>query len=180
MKRSTVYTNRWRNKNKKWVLEYSKRYYAKHREQILSKLKVERPAKARLLSLRYKAWYVKNKAYLKKKKQSQKYKDWSRAYQKLRMWQRKDWQLRQTYGIGMKEYESMFARQRGLCAICGESENGKNRWGTNKFLRVDHCHKKNKVRGLLCAACNAGLGYFKDNPQFLRKAAVYLLTPQTS
>ncbi len=41
-------------------------------------------------------------------------------------------------------------------------------------LCVDHDHKTNQIRGLLCVNCNAGLGQFKDKVQFLAKAIVYL------
>jgi hypothetical protein len=40
--------------------------------------------------------------------------------------------------------------------------------------RIDHCHKTRTVRGLLCGKCNVGLGYYDDNPAFLRKAADYI------
>lgn len=57
----------------------------------------------------------------------------------------------------------------GYCEICGGEGDG--RW---KQLNVDHCHATNVFRGLLCSNCNRGIGMFKDNPDFLRKAALYL------
>ena len=39
---------------------------------------------------------------------------------------------------------------------------------------VDHDHKTNKIRGLLCNSCNRGLGYFRDDIRMVRKAAKYL------
>jgi hypothetical protein len=39
---------------------------------------------------------------------------------------------------------------------------------------LDHCHKKNKVRGIICRDCNFGLGNFKDNIKTLIKAIKYL------
>lgn len=51
------------------------------------------------------------------------------------------------------------------CVICGSVEN----------LVVDHCHKTNVVRGMLCNHCNRGLGHFKDDPELLEFARMYLL-----
>lgn len=51
------------------------------------------------------------------------------------------------------------------CVICGSTEE----------LVVDHCHKTNVVRGMLCNHCNRGLGHFKDDPELLEFAKIYLL-----
>lgn len=51
------------------------------------------------------------------------------------------------------------------CVICGSTEE----------LVVDHCHKTNVVRGMLCNHCNRGLGHFKDDPELLEFARIYLL-----
>lgn len=59
--------------------------------------------------------------------------------------------------------------QVGRCLIC-EDELPKD----TKHIHVDHCHKTNITRGLLCAHCNKGLGFFKDNIQTLEKAISYL------
>lgn len=42
------------------------------------------------------------------------------------------------------------------------------------MLSVDHCHKTNATRGLLCGACNTGLGLFNDSPELLRASIQYL------
>lgn len=47
-------------------------------------------------------------------------------------------------------------------------------------LSVDHCHRTNKIRGILCPPCNTGLGHFQDEPRFLREAADYLERNQCS
>ena len=73
------------------------------------------------------------------------------------------------YGISVDEYQKMFDRQDGLCAIC----NNPPTQGRGQRLSVDHCHETKELRGLLCHACNTSLGGFKDNPDLLRKAANY-------
>jgi hypothetical protein len=45
---------------------------------------------------------------------------------------------------------------------------------TEEKLVVDHNHKNNLVRGLLCNHCNRGLGHFRDNPKLLNQAIQYL------
>ncbi|NDE15098.1 hypothetical protein EBZ80_09235 [bacterium] len=58
------------------------------------------------------------------------------------------------------------ARRLRECIICGEKQ--------NKQLAIDHDHKTGKVRGALCSRCNLGLGHFRDDPELLRFAALYL------
>lgn len=53
----------------------------------------------------------------------------------------------------------------GKCNICGKVAK----------LAVDHDHKTNKFRGLLCDNCNMGLGHFKDDPMLLEFAQIYLM-----
>jgi Recombination endonuclease VII len=51
------------------------------------------------------------------------------------------------------------------CAICGQ---------VKPRMVVDHDHKTGKLRGVLCNACNWGIGHFRDNPDILRNAADYV------
>ena len=51
------------------------------------------------------------------------------------------------------------------CVICGDSGP----------LVVDHDHATGKIRGILCNHCNRGLGHFRDNPELLEFARMYLL-----
>jgi ribosomal protein S14 len=78
------------------------------------------------------------------------------------------WRIFSEYGLTLEGYESLFAAQKGLCAICKEAMPGE------QLLSVDHDHATGDVRGLLCPICNLGLGYFKDSPERLRSAAEYL------
>lgn len=72
------------------------------------------------------------------------------------------------YQITLEEYDAMFAEQFGLCAICGKPPKD------GKPLHVDHCHKSNVVRGLLCMRCNHMLGQAKDDIPTLKRAIKYL------
>jgi hypothetical protein len=73
------------------------------------------------------------------------------------------------FGLTVEQYEEIYTTQNKGCAICGGVDK-------NKRLAVDHCHTTGRVRGLLCAQCNQGLGLFKDSPEVLNKAAAYLGT----
>ena len=39
---------------------------------------------------------------------------------------------------------------------------------------IDHDHITKRIRGSLCHRCNMGLGHFRDNPELLELAAMYL------
>jgi hypothetical protein len=71
------------------------------------------------------------------------------------------------YGIDKATYDAMLAAQGGRCAICRRAPGVKS-------LNIDHNHATGAVRGLLCGACNRGMGMLGDNAARLRKAAAYL------
>jgi len=75
--------------------------------------------------------------------------------------------LRRKYGITVDDYDRIFRRQNGACAICGRLP---GRWR----LRVDHDHVSGKVRGLLCAVCNRDLVRVEQGEWILR-AVEYLM-----
>lgn len=81
-----------------------------------------------------------------------------------------------SFGITREQYFAMLEKQAGRCAICGRTreENGKRK----KMLAVDHCHKTNRVRGLLCAPCNSSIGLMQESPEILQKAIQYLISSQ--
>ena len=67
------------------------------------------------------------------------------------------------------DYKVMLAQQDSKCAIChSDNPGGKRDW------HVDHDHETGMVRWILCGNCNRGLGYFKDDPSVLRRAAEML------
>lgn len=72
------------------------------------------------------------------------------------------------YGITVEDRDRMLDLQGGKCAICSGGPNGKG------GLHVDHCHKSNRIRGLLCHSCNTLLGLAGDDPARLEAAAEYV------
>jgi len=64
----------------------------------------------------------------------------------------------------------MLEQQKGKCAICGSTDSNHN----SATFCVDHCHSTNKVRGLLCVNCNAGIGSLKESPELFNNALNYL------
>lgn len=74
--------------------------------------------------------------------------------------------LKTKYGITLEQYNEMYNSQKGCCAIC---------MVLHKVLAIDHNHKNNKIRKLLCNQCNSGLGNFKEDIGLLNSAAIYLI-----
>lgn len=76
------------------------------------------------------------------------------------------------HGITIEEYEAMFERQAGVCAICS----------SDAKLTIDHDHThcpgafgcSECVRGLLCFKCNVGLGSFNDDLDTMQLAMTYV------
>ena len=98
------------------------------------------------------------------------FREYQRAYRrrpdvKLR---ERDSYLRRKYGITLEEYDALLAKQGGVCAICGRAPRD------DISLHVDHDHATGKVRGLLCFRCNNAVGDLEDDPNILRRAAVYV------
>lgn len=78
--------------------------------------------------------------------------------------QQRDAYYRRHYGISAAEYDAMFARQKGLCAICGQPETEVDkRTGKVRGLALDHHHETGKVRELLCGRHNRALGLLNDS-----------------
>lgn len=71
-----------------------------------------------------------------------------------------------TYGITFQQFTDMMDAQSGVCAICKK--------GRDETLSVDHDHETGKVRALLCARCNRGIGFLQDDPAIVLSAYNYL------
>jgi Recombination endonuclease VII/NUMOD3 motif len=76
--------------------------------------------------------------------------------------------IRLNYGMSIDEYADLSKQQKGLCAICEKTPQGK------RPLGIDHCHATGKARELLCSKCNVLIGYSSDSVDILEKAIAYL------
>ena len=83
----------------------------------------------------------------------------------------RDNHLRRLYGFSEAEYNEMYLRQNGTCAICCKVPEVT---GKNSRLHVDHNHRTGKVRGLLCYGCNIAMGFIGEDPEKLMKILDYL------
>ena len=77
--------------------------------------------------------------------------------------------LKKKYGLTLANYNELFEKQKGCCAICGTHQ-----WEITQALCVDHNHLTGEIRGLLCLGCNLGLGHFKESRGIFIKAIQYL------
>lgn len=95
-----------------------------------------------------------------------------KLYQMIRRWHhvrnyQRDYSRKRNYGLTPQDYEDLLVEQNGRCAVC------------NKFMdedvriAVDHDHRTEQVRGLVCTFCNIGLGYV-DRRLWLASALSYL------
>jgi hypothetical protein len=72
--------------------------------------------------------------------------------------------LQRRYGVSADEVAEMVRQQGGTCAICR----------IKPAVHVDHDHATGRVRGILCFACNRGLGKVGDGAGVLQAMLVYL------
>lgn len=84
--------------------------------------------------------------------------------------QRRAYALMSRFGITLDDYSAMLTKQGERCAICGVPQSE-----LKHPLYVDHCHLTGRIRGLLCRACNLGVGFWdKVYPVTINRAETYL------
>ena len=100
-------------------------------------------------------YYSKNKKEILERQQK---------YNKENPIKRKNAMLKYEYGITLDDYNKMFNEQEGKCAICQRHQNELTR-----TLCVDHNHKTNKVRALLCLTCNTDVSVVENRLEEMMK-----------
>lgn len=83
------------------------------------------------------------------------------------------YKIKSKYNLEYEDFISMFEKQNKSCKIC-KVKLVRVKTNIDESLCVDHCHKTNLVRGILCNLCNRGLGQFKDDILHMEKAIQYL------
>lgn len=80
--------------------------------------------------------------------------------------------LKRKFGVDEIQYQELYNKQKGCCAICGKHSSEFQR-----RLALDHDHVSGEIRGLLCFVCNKRIvGRFRKgiNSHFLLKGYEYL------
>jgi hypothetical protein len=98
-----------------------------------------------------------------------------------KVWRRKNFHaylntwLNRKYGISISDWISIYEKQNGCCAICKKPfPNWEDGGVIKRKIHLDHDHKTNAIRGLLCRSCNLALGLFNDSPETVAYALWYL------
>lgn len=99
----------------------------------------------------------------------------NRAYRTTENGRRRTWlaDVKRRYNVSGEEAEAIVRKRMGKCEICGDRSTVIHK-GVVRNLAIDHDHQTGHIRGVLCNACNLGLGSFRDNEELLIKAAQYL------
>lgn len=74
---------------------------------------------------------------------------------------------RTRFGLTPDDVKSMHDAQGGRCGICDELVPADG-------INIDHCHSTGRIRAILCRSCNLALGFFKDDPGRMERAAEYI------
>ena len=87
------------------------------------------------------------------------------------------------HGLTPQQQDAILREQGYVCRICRRADPGPGGWHIDHDheLAAGHNHPADRgcpycVRGFLCSACNAMLGFARDNPATLAAAIGYLRT----
>lgn len=83
--------------------------------------------------------------------------------------------LKHKYKLSFEEYLKMLSGQGYKCYICSIDLLTEDKLVSPKRACVDHDHKTNKVRKILCNHCNQALGLIKENENTARKMMEYII-----
>lgn len=149
--------------NKERARAQSRKYYARNKEKVKARVdaykKVQRETNPEYL--------VKLRKYDKEYNARPE----RREAETLRNVQRK-------YGLSKQQFAELLQQANGRCPCCntpfGLFGQGGPRNGESDGPVVDHDHRTDRIRGVICGRCNLLLGQAGDSPKILRLCARYL------
>jgi Recombination endonuclease VII len=137
---------------KKWAKEHPER--TKELNKIKSRNYEKRHRVKRLLKSKRYYYANKQKSYEATKLYYQKYPEKFAGYAR-----------KQRYGLTQERFEQMLVEQENRCAVCND---------VLEVPFVDHDHKTQQVRQLLCKKCNSFIGLARESEIILLSAIQYL------
>lgn len=162
---------KYRELNKEEKKAYHRAYYEANKDRLKKESNEHYHANRDREIIRRREYYKNHRdTSLKKQKEyyhkhKERNKERRKEYARTHKRQSKNYKLLLYYGINIEQYEEMYYKQDGKCAICKVY---------NESLVVDHDHKTSKIRGLLCKKCNLSLGYVNDNTKILKSMIAYI------
>lgn len=88
--------------------------------------------------------------------------------------QKQEYDRQRNYGLTPQLYDELMTAQRFACAVCKLTLDTGEGAPKDHKPHVDHCHDTGEVRGILCGACNRGLGCFRESVEVLQSGMEYL------
>ncbi len=110
---------------------------------------------------------ISEKKKIFRSKYPDKRKNEAKRYRKKYPQKEREDQLKYRYSLSIEEYNNILISQNGRCKICFDPPN-------KKPLFVDHNHKTNQIRGLLCPQCNYALGLLKEDEKRMLRMIEYI------
>ena len=164
------YDKLYRRRNREKKLQQGRAYYVANKKEILAKQKLFYEANKSKVLERNRKWAAQNKDRVRSMN-----KLYRRANdQKIRLYFSVRARYRK-YRLTKEVLDTMIAKQGNRCYICEKQFIPMHLPGIQGKMHVDHCHRCNGIRSLLCHSCNVGIGSLCEDIHLLKKALAYLL-----
>ena len=152
---------RWRKNNPEKVKESGKRYRKNNLEKIKEHRKQYREKNHEAILEYGKQYRERNREEIKEKGRQYSRTEKARENAKIN-------RFKYVYGLSHEDWLKMWEEQDERCSICEEP------FTSLSDACVDHNHKTDEIRGLLCKKCNSAIGLLNDDPELMLKAIKYL------
>jgi hypothetical protein len=155
----------WRDRNKEKLAARDKAYREKNKEKLKAIRQAYEKKNRDMLTEKHRLYYQANK-----ERMDARTREYEEANKERLSEQRRNYQRLKKYGVTPEAFDAMVRATGGRCPCC------KLPFSTIRAMRpcVDHCHKSDTVRGVVCLTCNLLLGHAGDNPEILKACARYL------